>query len=80
MYKIISKRSSYLERSITFSVDGKIDTISAPAANASFDDLILCIEQKYGEQKEEKPVDVETGDKSTKRGRKSSSKADKAED
>ena len=49
MYKIISKRNSWIERSITFEVDGKLETISAPATNASFDDLEKQIAEKYGE-------------------------------
>lgn len=48
-YKILSKRNSFLERSITFEVDGKLETISAPSANATFDDLIRLIEDKYGD-------------------------------
>lgn len=61
MYKILTKASSFLERSITFSVDGKLETVSAPAATATFDDLILRIEQKYGGDKpknEEKTVTI----------------------
>lgn len=60
MYKILTKASSFLERSITFSVDGKLETVSAPAATATFDDLILRIEQKYGDkpENEEKTVTI----------------------
>lgn len=47
-YKILSRRSSFLERSITFEVDGKLETISAPPQNATFDDLIQQIEERYG--------------------------------
>lgn len=51
-YKILSRRSSFLERSITFEVDGKLETISAPPQNATFDDLIQQIESKYGNGKQ----------------------------
>lgn len=85
MYKIISRRKSFLERSITFSVDGKIETISAPATQATFDDLILRIEQKYGANKPEAETETtekppkESSEKSqTKKGRKSSTKTEKA--
>lgn len=47
-YKILSKRSSYLERSITFEVDGRIETVSAPASTTTFDDLIARIETEFG--------------------------------
>lgn len=47
-YKILSRRSSFLERSITFEVDGKLETISAPPQNGTFDDLIQQIEERYG--------------------------------
>lgn len=47
-YKILSRRSSFLERSITFKVDGKLETISAPPQNATFDDLIQQIAERYG--------------------------------
>lgn len=47
-YKILSRRSSFLERSITFEVDGKLETISAPPQNATFDDLIQQVEERYG--------------------------------
>lgn len=47
-YKILSRRSSFLERAITFEVDGKLETISAPPQNATFDDLIQQIEERYG--------------------------------
>lgn len=49
-YKILSRRSSFLERSITFEVDGKLETISAPPQNATFDDLIQQIEERYGKR------------------------------
>lgn len=48
MYKILSKTSSFLERSITFSVDGKVETIAAPASTTTFDELILRIEREFG--------------------------------
>ena len=64
MYKIISRTSSFLERSVTFSVDGKIETISAPAATTTFDDLLLRIEQEYGDGKD-KTVTVKADDKPT---------------
>ena len=50
MYKILSKTSSYLERSITFSVDGKVETIAAPASTTTFDNLILRIEREFGDK------------------------------
>ena len=50
-YKIISKRSSFIERSVTFEVNGDLKTVSAPSANATFDDLIAQIESKYGDTK-----------------------------
>lgn len=50
-YKIISKRSSFIERSVTFEVNGDLQTVSAPSANATFDDLIAQIESKYGDTK-----------------------------
>lgn len=46
--RIISKRSSYLERSITFEVNGRIETVSAPASTTTFDDLIARIETEFG--------------------------------
>ena len=49
-YKILSRRSSFLERSITFEVDGKLETISAPPQNGTFDDLIQQIEERYGKR------------------------------
>ena len=64
-YKIIAQRSSFLERSITFEVDGKLDTISAPSANATFEDLIAKIEERFGSKKtngtepKEEPAEVE---------------------
>lgn len=77
MYEIISKRASFLERSITFSVDGNVETISAPASNVTFDDLILSIEQRYGDSsKVEKASDGPTDQqetKNSKRSRKSTS-------
>lgn len=48
MVKIIAKRSSYLERSITFEVDGRVETVSAPASTTTFDDLIARIETEFG--------------------------------
>lgn len=48
MYRIISQRSSFLERAITYEVDGKLDVISAPSANASFDDLRRTLDEKFG--------------------------------
>lgn len=46
--KIITQRSSYLERSITFEVDGRIETVSAPASTTTFDDLLARIESEFG--------------------------------
>lgn len=64
MYQIITKTSSFLQRSVTFSVDGKIETISAPAATATFDDLLLRIDEKYGDK--EKTVTVKPDDEKPK--------------
>ena len=50
-YKIIAQRNSFLERSITFEADGKLETISAPSANATFEDLIARIEEQFGSGK-----------------------------
>lgn len=50
MYKILSKTSSFLERSVTFSVDGELKTFSAPASTTTFDDLILRIEREFGDK------------------------------
>ena len=62
--KILEKRSSFIERSITFEVDGKLETISAPAANATFDELIKRIESTYGDGASEKPkTETESKDK-----------------
>ena len=63
MYEIITKTSSFLQRSITFSVDGKIETISAPAATATFDDLLLRIEEKYGGKEKTVTVKPDDGEK-----------------
>lgn len=90
MYKIISKRNSWIERSITFEVDGRLETISAPATNASFDDLEKQIAEKYGDgakakakpsasdsPKEESASDKTTASKGTKK--KSAQTPDKGE-
>lgn len=53
-YKIIAQRNSFLERSITFEADGKLETISAPSANATFEDLIARIEEQFGSGKAKK--------------------------
>lgn len=64
-YKIIAQRNSFLERSITFEADGKLETISAPSANATFEDLIARIEEQFGSGKtnstepKEEPAEVE---------------------
>lgn len=63
MYQIITKTSSFLQRSVTFSVDGKIETISAPAATATFDDLLLRIEEKYGDKEKTVTVKPDDGEK-----------------
>ena len=55
--KILAKRSSFIERSVTFEVDGALKTISAPAANATFDDLISQIERQYGDNENDNTVD-----------------------
>lgn len=59
-YKILSRRSSFLERSITFEVDGKLETISAPPQNGTFDDLEAQIADEYGGKKTTKKEDPES--------------------
>lgn len=63
-YKILSKRSSFVERSITFEVDGKLETISAPPQNATFDDLIQQIEERYGKKDSPKKAEPAVGNDS----------------
>lgn len=50
-YKILTKRNSFLERSITFEVNGEIKSVSAPSNNATFDDLLKQIETQFGDGK-----------------------------
>ena len=57
-YKILSKRNSLYERSVTFETDGNIQTISAPSINATFEDLVAKIEAQYGDSKK-KPSGTE---------------------
>lgn len=73
MYKIISQKSSFLEHSITFSVDGELKTIAAPA-HVPFSELIATIEKDYGE-KSEAPQN-ESSEKTTKTKKKSVEKAE----
>ncbi len=62
MVKIISKRNSFLERSITFEVNGVMKTVSAPASTTTFDDLIARIETEFG------AASSKAGSKDTKEG------------
>lgn len=77
--KIISRRSSFAERAITFEVDGRVREVSAPACVATFEDLERMIEQEVGATKAVEAAPAETAPKAepeskaqTKRGRKSS--------
>lgn len=72
MYKILTKRTSFIERSIVYEVDGEVKTIHAPSACSTFDDLIAILEKQYGEKKEE-TENVENTKASTKTRRKSTS-------
>lgn len=59
-YTILSKTSSFMERRIVFETDdGSVETISAPAGSASFDDLEAQIADEYGATKAPKKEDPE---------------------
>ena len=48
--KILARRSSFLERAITFEVDGEVKEVSAPFNSATFGELEARIEREYGDE------------------------------
>lgn len=73
--KILTRRTSHLERAITFEVDGRTLEVAAPAAGSTFEELEARIEREYantGTVDDNKSEDAPENKPQTKRGRKSS--------
>lgn len=49
-YRIISRSSSYLERSILYEVDGEVKRVSAPVETTTFADLERQIDALFTDQ------------------------------
>ena len=65
-YKILTRRSTYLNRTIIYEVDGEVKQISAPRGIYSFEQLEEQIQKQIGEtqpSKEAPPPDGEVEQK-----------------
>ena len=65
-YKILTRRSTYLNRTIIYEVDGEVKQISAPRGIYSFEQLEEQIQKRIGETqplKEAPPPDGEVEQK-----------------
>lgn len=72
-YKILTRRSTYLNRTIIYEVNGEVKQISAPRGIYSFEQLEEQIKRRIGETqplKEAPPPDGEVEQKKSKRSKK----------
>ena len=79
-YKILTRRSTYLNRTIIYEVDGEVKQISAPRGIYTFEQLEDQIQKRIGEaqpSKEAPPPDGEVEQKKSKKSKKTNQEKEK---